>query len=96
MRKDPDGELMPELQDILNRVHAFNASHPEGCFVFSFLGFEKDENHICDECDNYCDKISDKRSMVGALGDIHTVRELLNHLRDIAEEECDEEGVVSF
>ena len=33
-------DLMPELKDILDRIMAFNRLHPEGAFIYNFLGFK--------------------------------------------------------
>lgn len=79
-------ELMCELQDILNRVHAFNASHKEGVFVFSFVGF-KDSDEVCSDCGSKCmSEYDENKSIHGAYGHIDDVRQLLNMLRDMVED----------
>ena len=44
--------LSPELKDILEMIHRYNASHKEGCFLYSFVGFKKDPEHKCIDCGN--------------------------------------------
>ena len=96
MFNEKEDELMPELKDILNRVHAFNASHKEGCFLFSFVGFEKNKDEVCADCGGNCDEISDSKTVCGAYGQLEMLRDMLNHMRDSVEDNIDENGFVSF
>lgn len=88
--------MYPELKDIINRIQAFNVTHPEGRFIYAFIGFKKDEENKCEECGDFCDCIDDNKTTFGAYGFIDEVRNLSNGLRDIIEDECDEEGFVNF
>ena len=90
--------LYPELQDILNRIHAYNISHKEGCFLYSFVGWEKDKECRCEECGDFCDKICDEKSMLGAYGDLGTLRTMMESLRNIIEGDANtnEDEFVNF
>lgn len=89
-------ELSCELQDILNRIKAYNITNPRANFVFAFLGLEEDKENLCPDCnENCCEKIKENSTTFGACGDIETIRGLLNELRDIAED-TNEDGIVNF
>lgn len=95
--EEPEVELSCELKDIMEMICRYNTSHPMGAFVFRFVGFEEDKEHVCEECGENCSmKYSDKHSMFGIHGDIETVRTMLEELRNIAEDEKDEEGWVNI
>lgn len=97
-----ENTMFPELQDILNRIQAFNATHPEGRFVYAFLGFKKDPTQKCVECGGDCDCIDESKTSFGAFGYIDEVRALVNDLRDNIEdnrepsEDEDEPDFVNF
>jgi hypothetical protein len=76
-------------------IHRYNASYPEGCFIFNFIGFKKNPKDICEDCGGECCEIDETKSMVGCFGDIETVRHLSDILRNI-EDFKDEEGIVNF
>ena len=87
-------QLICELNDIKEMIMRYNAVHPEGCFVFRFVGF-KNSDEICEECGEKCMCDYDERkSTFGICGDIETVRNMLNELRDISEDCQDEDGTV--
>lgn len=88
--------LMPELQDILNRITAFNRLHPNGVFIFNFLGFKKDPNNTCDDCGEEHEEIDEDKSTGGAFGHIDDIRYLCNMIRDIAEDVKEEDGHVDI
>ena len=94
MEENENKNLQPELKDIINRIHAYNAVHKEGCFVFNFVGYKEDKENIC-ECGECCETYDENKSMVGAFGDLETVRTMINELRDIAEDFADEDGFIS-
>ncbi len=91
-----EDKLMCELQDIMNRIIAFNRLHPEGVFVYNFLGFKKVKESKCDCCDNEVDEPDENKSICGAFGDIEDIRYLTNMIRDISEDTKDEEGFVDL
>jgi hypothetical protein len=86
--------LSPELKDILEMIRRYSVSHNQGCFMFSFVGFKKDQESICEECGDFCDCVDDSKSRVGAYGNIETLRIMSNELRDLMEDEIDENGFV--
>ncbi len=90
-----DKNLQPELKDIINRIHAYNASHREGCFIFRFVGYKDDLENKC-ECGQHCIKYNENKSLIGAYGDLNTLRTILNEMRDIVENEVEEDGFVNF
>jgi hypothetical protein len=87
---------IPELKDIEEMVCRYNGAHKEGIFIFQFLGFKKDPNHQCEDCGDNCDVIDETKSLIGIHGDIESIRTLLNELRDIAEDNIDEEGFINI
>lgn len=91
-----NSNLMPELQDILERIKAFNRLHPEGCFIYNFLGFKKIKGSKCDCCDTELDEPDENKSIGGAFGDIEDIRYLCNMIRDIAEDVKEEDGHVDI
>ncbi len=94
--ENKDDKLMPELKDIMDRIMAYNRLHPEGCFIFNFLGFKKNSNSTCDDCGGHCDEPDDNKSIGGAFGHIDDIRFLTNMIRDLAEDEKDKEGFVDL
>lgn len=96
MEENNEQNLLPELIDIRNRILAYNTVHPEGCFIFRFVGY-KDSEEVCEECGEKCMcEYNERKSDLGICGDIETIRNILNELRDIAEEFKDEDGFVNF
>ena len=91
--ENKEQNLLPELIDIRNRIMAYNIVHPNGCFVFRFVGY-KDSDEKCEECGESCSCYDERKSNFGILGDIETVRDMLNELRAIAEDYKDEDGIV--
>jgi hypothetical protein len=91
-----ENNLVPELKDLIEMIYRYCASNENNVtFVYSFIGFEKDPEHKCVDCGDDCEKISEKKSTMGAYGDLEGVRALLNDLRDMIEDEADEEGFVN-
>ena len=91
-----DNNLSPELKDIVEMIHRYNATHNKGIFVYDFVGFKKDSDHKCIDCGDDCDMIDDSKSMMGAYGDKESLRLMLNSLRDMIEDEVDEDGFVNI
>lgn len=89
-------DLMPELKDLIGRIIAFNRLHPEGAFVYNFIGFKKVKDSQCDCCDGELDEVDENKSIGGAFGDIEDIRYLCNMIRDIAEDVKDEDGHVDI
>jgi hypothetical protein len=90
-------EIQPELSDILEMIHRYcSANKNEVSFIGSFIGFKEDPTRKCAECGDNCDSVDDKKSRVFAYGDLETLRILNNELRDIIEDESDEDGFVSI
>ncbi len=87
-------KLMPELKDLLESVRRFHALHPEGCFIFHFLGFQPSKEEDDDEEPFY--DIDIDKTALGMYGDIYMIRQMLNDLRDIAENEKDDEEFVNL
>jgi len=88
--------LMPELQDLINRIKAFNSVHKEGVFIYNFMGFKESEE-VCEDCGEHCAlEPDDDKSICGAYGDIEDIRYLANMIRDIAEDEKDEDRFVNI
>jgi hypothetical protein len=85
---------MPELKDIITSIYKYNTLHREGCFIFSFVGFKKDLEHKCKDCGDNCDIMDKNKSMMGAYGDKPILRSILNGLRDMIEDEANEDGFV--
>jgi hypothetical protein len=93
-------ELMPELLDIINRIKAYNCIHPQGCFIYYFAGFkpidmEDEEYEDLDEDDKIIDELDDTKSIVGAFGDIQTLRDMSEGLRQLIEDNKDKDGFVN-
>jgi len=89
-------EKISELKDIIEMVYRYNATHKDGCFLFRFIGFKKDPNCKCVECGEDCDEIDDSKSLIGAHGDLETLREMSNELRTMIENMTDENGFVNI
>jgi len=88
-------DLLPELKDIQEMIMRYNITHPDGCFIFRFVGF-KSSGKICPDCggnDCICE-YDERKSEFGIFGDIETVRTMLEELRDIAEDNKNEDGFV--
>ena len=91
---DNTEKLMPELKDILNRIQAFNVSHPEGRFIYAFLGFKKMSEIVdYEDAEEYIDE---NKTMIGGYGYLDELRGLCNDLRDNVEDNVDSEGFVNF
>lgn len=91
----PEENLQCELKDILHRIHAYNAVHREGCFLFRFVGFKEDKENTC-ECGECCSEYDENKSLLGAFGDLETLRIMLNEMRDVVEDEVGKDGFVNL
>lgn len=89
-------EVSPELKDIHEMIKRYNAANPDSIFLYSFVGFKKDAFNECPECGEDEDIVRDETTSVGAFGEIHILRDMLNHLRDTIEDDKDDEGYVNF
>lgn len=88
-------EMQPELKDILEMLNRYTAANKDGvCLVYNLIGFKKDEEHKCTDCGGDCESINDTASRLGAYGDIHTLRAMINELRDMIED-THEDGFVN-
>lgn len=87
--------INPELRDIMEMIANYNTANPRACFVYHFLNFTKDPEHICNDCGENCDIPDLEKSAIGALGDLETLRQMVNDLRDLVEDEVCEDGVVN-
>lgn len=88
-------DICPEIQDIMEMIKNYNTANPGACFVYHFLNFRKDPDHICDDCGENCDIPDFPKSAIGALGDLGTLRGMVNDLRDLVEDNIDEDGIVN-
>ena len=93
--KKETNEQMCELKDIVLAIHRYNATHREGLFLYSIVGFKKDPKHKCVDCGDYCDIVDDNKSLLGAYGNLEALRCMCCEMRDMIEDEADEDGFVN-
>lgn len=86
MEENQESNLLPELIDIRNRIMAYNTVHPEGIFVYGFLGFKKDNEQKCECCGDGIEVPDEEKSSFGCFGNKEDIRNLLNMLRDMVED----------
>lgn len=91
-----ENKLLPELQDIMQRIYAYNTVHKDGCFLFRFVGYKKSDTEKCIDCGEPVDEYDPDKSEIGAYGDLETLRKMLNEMRDLVEDYADEDGFVIF
>jgi len=90
-------KMSPELEDIMNRVRAFHTVNPDANFVFAFLGWKKDEEvDVCEDCGKKHCCPDETKTVFSGFGDLDTLRQLNNDLRDFIEDSSDKRGCVSF
>jgi hypothetical protein len=94
MEENNEQQLSPELKDIINRINAFNITNPEAVFLFAFVGYKKSDEK-CEECGENCDCVDENKFLFGGHGDLQTLRQLNNDLREMMED-SQEDGFVSF
>jgi len=87
--------MNPELTDIYNRIKAFNITNPDAIFLFAFIGWKKSDEP-CEDCGGNCSCIDENKLMIGGHGDLDTLRNLCNDIRNDIEDNCDKRGFVSF
>ena len=89
--------ISPELKDIIEMIHRYCATNKNNvCFLYSFIAFKKDLSHKCEECGEDCDEFNEEGSRIGAYGNLFELRVMVNELRDIIEDEIDEDGFVNI
>ena len=77
--------MLDELKDIGEMIHRFIAVNKHGvAFVGSFIAFDKGG------------EIKDEANSLFAYGDIESLRVMLNELRDVVEDDADEDGLVNL
>jgi len=93
--KKETNEQMCELKDIILSIHRYNATHREGVFLYGIVGYKKDPDHKCVDCGENMDIVDDNKSLLGAFGDLETLRIICCELRDMIEDEADEDCFVN-
>ena len=84
-------KVTKELQDIANAMDAYvSANNGTVSIVASFIAFDKDKLEA--KADDIIVPGSDR---IFAFGDLESLRLSLNELRDVVEDEVDDEGFVS-
>ncbi len=89
-------QLNSELKDIIEMVKRYVATHKDVTFLCSFVAFKKDPSHKCVDCGDDCDEIDENSSRLMAYGDLPTLRQMSNEIRDDIEDCCDSEGFVNI
>ncbi|MFA5048583.1 MAG: hypothetical protein WC516_06185 [Patescibacteria group bacterium] len=88
-------EIYPELEDILQAINKYSALNPDSMFIFGFVGYKPSGNKDLESGDDIL--IADEtKTHFGGFGELMDVRNLLNDLRDIVEDNCDENDWVNF
>ena len=83
---DCNKQLQLECRDIVEMIKRYTAANKNRVnFVGAFFALKKGEP-----------KIKEGSDMIVAFGDIHSLRMMLNYLRDAVEEEKDEEGFINI
>lgn len=91
-----EDKIQPELSDIIESLHRYLAVHKNNaCFVLNFVAF-KEGNEKCVDCGEPIEEINDEGSRVFLYGNKETLRLMLNELRDIVEDEVDENDFVNI
>jgi len=88
--------MNPELHDIIENIKRYVATHKDVTFLCSFVAFKKDPAHKCVDCGDDCDEIDENSSRLMAYGDLGTLRNMSNEIRDLIEDEVDEDGFVNI
>ena len=86
-------EKYPELQDIKQAIRKYAALNPECTIVFGTVSL-KDSEETCEDCGGNCEEINEVRSGLGAIGQLENLRFMLYELRNLIEDNIDEEGYV--
>jgi len=95
MFDNEEQELSPELKDILEMIKRYSITNKDGCFIYNFIAFKKVPGTECEGCGEEHDQVDMNKSQIGAVGDINTLRNLSNMIRDVIEDEVDEDGCVN-
>ena len=86
-----------ELQDLLLAVKRYlTVNHQNVTFIYSFIAYKKDEESSCIDCGEQCERVDNEKSTIGMFGDLGELRKSLEMLRDMAEDEMDENGFVNI
>ena len=84
-----------ELKDLLLAIKRFCAVNKNKViFLGGFVAF-KDSEEICCDCGEPCEEMNEEASDFYAYGGIEDLRDLSNTLRDLIEDEKDEDGFVN-
>jgi len=89
-------ELSPELSDIIENIKRYCATNKDVHFIYGFVGFKKDPKHQCIDCGVDCDAVDDTKTQLGAYGNLFDLRELLNNLRNMIEDETGRDNFVNL
>jgi len=95
MPDENDEVISKELQDIIDAIERYTEANKNNvCFVASFVAFKEVPGTICPECKEECDHdIAEDRML--AYGNKEALRATLNELRDLVEDESDDEDFVN-
>lgn len=90
-----DNEISKELQDIIDAIERYTETNKnQVCFVVSFVAFKEVPGTICPECKEECDHdVAEDRML--AYGNKEGLRAVLNDLRDMIEDESDDDDFVN-
>ena len=88
-------KVQPEINDIMQAIQKYLAVNKSVYFIGSFMALEC----RCKDCSKTCEdeiNIKEEASRMFAFGDLEALRNELNLLRDIIEDEVDDDGFVSL
>jgi hypothetical protein len=92
-----EDKISPELKDIIEMIHRYCATNKNNvAFVWSFVCLKKDLEHKCVDCGDDCEVVDDEKSRLSAYGDLSILRTLTEDLRNLIEDEADEDGFVNI
>lgn len=87
----------PELQDLLLAVKRWLAVNKQNVtFIYSFMAYKKDEENTYCDCGESCDCVDYNKSTLGVFGYLSEARNAIELLRDMVEDESDEDGFINI
>lgn len=84
--------IQPELSDVLEMIHRYVAANKgRVCFIADFVAFDEEKIKK-----NKKDIFKEGADRICAFGDKETLRIMIDELRNLVEDEADEDGFVNL
>jgi len=89
-------KLSPELLDIIENIRRFCIANKDVHFVYGFTAMKDTPECKCPDCGGDTCASDETKTAFGAFGNLEILRDMSNDIRDLIEDNVDENGFVNL